>query len=54
MHTQQMNLQAPSSKLQRNLKRQCPKAAWLQGPALLVEICDLELLWSLVFGAWSF
>jgi hypothetical protein len=42
-------LQAPSSKLQKNPKLQAPKDAGMRFGAW-----DLELLWSLELGAWSF
>jgi hypothetical protein len=44
-----MKLQVPSSKCQRSTKRQTSMEA--RGG---VEVCDLELLWSLELGIWSF
>ena len=42
--------QAPSTKLQKNFKRQAPKRT----RAGLFKIWSLELLWCLEFGVWDF
>ena len=44
-----MKHQAPTSKLQRNTKRQAPRRA-----GSLFELWSLKFLWSLVLGIWSF
>ena len=46
-----MKLQAPSCKLQRRSKLQT--LGWATAPGRF-GTCDLELLWSLELGAWSF
>src|SRR5437867_1396402 len=45
-----MKLQAPSSKLQGNIKSQAPN----HSPGYRLGIWCLELFWGLMFGVWSF
>src|SRR5438552_12057611 len=51
MPTMYSKLQAPSTKLQRNTKRQAPSSV-LNGERGLLGAWNLKFLWSLVVGAW--
>jgi hypothetical protein len=50
-----MNRKAPNSKHQAPEKHQAPniKRQAAEHPGGAFEVWDLELLWSLVLGAWS-
>jgi hypothetical protein len=45
-----MKSQVPSSKFQRNFKRQAPIASVDD----FAEVRELEFLWNLEFGIWNF